>query len=99
MFGRSPSVLILTAVVALIYLFVMHRALDRLRMGKLSALLLVIAMGRGDYPHFLWGDLFANIGGAIIPVGICLTCCRPPPLQQKNPGLITAIVSPGQSDH
>lgn len=98
MFGRSPAVLIVTAVVVLIYLFIMHRALDRLRMGKFQALILVIGMfvaGRLPDLH-LGADLYANLGGALIPVGICAYLIIAADTgAEKFRGLITAIISAG----
>ncbi len=98
MFGRSPAVLLVTTLVVLIYLFVMHRALDRLRMGKIHALLLVVAMLIGGRlpALFLGGDLYANIGGGIIPVAICAYLILiADTREEKFRGLITAVISAG----
>lgn len=96
MFSRSPAVILVTTVVVLIYLFIMHRALDRLRMGKTQALLLTVAMliGGGLPALPLGGDLFINIGGAVIPVSICIyLILTADTREEKIRGPVTAVIA------
>ncbi|NMA91518.1 MAG: DUF1614 domain-containing protein [Firmicutes bacterium] len=98
MFGQSPAILLVTTLIALIYLFIMHRALNRLQMGKIDALFLIGAMFVGGRLPILplAGNLHANIGGAIIPLGICAYLVWIAESRvEKFRGLVTALIAAG----
>jgi hypothetical protein len=81
---------------AVLFLFLLHRALDRLNMDKKTALLLVGLIYAGGYlPSFpLGGGLAINFGGMIIPLGICAyLTVKAPTREQKIRGPATALVA------
>ncbi|MEW5785613.1 MAG: DUF1614 domain-containing protein [Bacillota bacterium] len=95
MYARAPGAMLVVAVTAIIFLFLLHRALNRLHLGKREALLLIAFMLIGGYlPSIpLGGGLAVNIGGMVIPLGIAVyLIIKAPTLEQKIRGPITAIV-------
>ncbi|HOB87375.1 MAG TPA: DUF1614 domain-containing protein [Bacillota bacterium] len=94
-YARSPGIMLVVIAAALLFLFLLHRTLDRLRMGKFEALLLIAAMLLGGLlPAIpLGGGLAANIGGMIIPAAICFyLIARASSREEKVRGLITAVL-------
>lgn len=68
----SLAMLLLTVVAVLIYFGVLERVLDRMRLRDRTALMLVIAMFVGTLlPNVTAGRVSVNIGGAVIPLGVC----------------------------
>lgn len=72
LFVTNIGMLALIAVTLLIYLGFLHRVLDRMRLTKVQALIILIAMlTAGFLPNVpLVGGLSMNIGGALIPAGV-----------------------------
>ena len=69
----SLAMLMLTVVAVLIYFGVLERVLDRMRLRDRTALMLVIAMFIGTLlPNVTMGQISVNIGGAAIPLGVCV---------------------------
>jgi uncharacterized membrane protein len=64
----------LVIVTALIFLGFLHRVLDRMRLTKIQAVVILLAMlAAGFLPNIpIWGGLSINIGGAIIPVAVAV---------------------------
>ncbi len=74
MFTTNVGIMSLIAVTALIYLGFLHRVLDRMRLTKIQALIILLAMlGAGFLPNIpVYAGLSINIGGAIVPVAVAL---------------------------
>lgn len=74
MFAANVGILSLIVVTALVYLGFLHRVLDRMRLTKTQALVILLAMlAAGFLPNIpLFGGLSVNIGGALIPVAVAL---------------------------
>jgi len=74
MFTTNIGILALITVTALVYLGLLHRVLDRMRLTKIQALIILLAMlGAGFLPNIhLYGGLSLNIGGGLIPVAIAI---------------------------
>lgn len=69
----SIGMILLTAVAVLIFFGVAQRVLDRMRLTDRAALVIVAAMFFGTLiPDIKIGMVQFNIGGALIPVGVCL---------------------------
>lgn len=69
----SIGMLILTVVAVLVFFGVLQRVLDRLHLTDRMALLLIAAMFVGTLlPNVNIGRTSVNIGGAVIPLGVCL---------------------------
>jgi len=88
--------MLIVVVTAIIFLYLLHRALNRLHMDKKTALLLVGLMYVGGYlPSIpLGGGLAVNLGGMVIPLGICVyLVIKAPELEQKIRGPATAIIA------
>ncbi len=69
----SIATLLLTAVAVLIFFGVLQRVLDRMYLTDRAALLLVAAMFIGTLlPNLSVGRVQINLGGAVIPLGVCL---------------------------
>ena len=67
------SMLLLTVVAVLIYFGVMERVLDRMRLSDRAALTLIALMFIGTLiPNVIMGKVSVNVGGAVIPLGVCL---------------------------
>lgn len=96
MYARAPAIILVVAVTAIIFLFLLHRALNRLHLGKREALLLIALMYAGGFfPAVpLGGGLAMNIGGMAIPLGICIyLISRAPTAEEKIRGPATALVA------
>lgn len=95
MYAGAPWIKLVVIVTAVIYLILLHRVLDRLRMDKKTALLLIALMYVGGFfPSLpLGGGLALNIGGMGIPLGICLyLTIRTTEREEKLRGPLTALV-------
>ncbi len=69
----SIGMILLTAVAVLIFFGVSQRVLDRMRLTDRAALIIVAAMFFGTLiPDIRIGMVQFNIGGAVIPVAVCL---------------------------
>ena len=69
----SSGMLVLTVVAVLIFFGVAQRVLDRMRLTDRQALVLVALMFAGTLiPNIPLGMVEVNIGGALIPLGICV---------------------------
>lgn len=74
MFTTNVGMISLIIVTALVYLGFLHRVLDRMRLTKIQALVILLAMlAAGFLPSVpLYAGLSVNIGGALIPVAVAL---------------------------
>lgn len=72
MFPQAPGIQFVVIVSILIFLFLVHRVLNRMRLGMVESLLLLFAMlAFGFVPAVhIWRGLSINIGGMLIPLGI-----------------------------
>lgn len=69
----SIGMILLTAVAVLIFFGVAQRVLDRMRLTDRAALVIVAAMFFGTLiPDIRIGMVQFNIGGAVVPVAVCL---------------------------
>lgn len=69
----SIGMVILTVAAVLVFFGVLQRVLDRLHLTDRMALLLIAAMFIGTLlPNIAVGKVRINIGGALIPLGVCL---------------------------
>lgn len=69
----SIGMVILTVIAVLVFFGVLQRVLDRLHLTDRMALLLIAAMFIGTLlPAVSVGKVSINIGGALIPLGVCL---------------------------
>lgn len=69
----STGMLVLTVVAVLVFFGVAQRVLDRMRLTDRQALLLVAAMFVGTLlPNVELGQVSLNLGGAVIPLGVCI---------------------------
>ncbi|MGN0779516.1 MAG: DUF1614 domain-containing protein [Aristaeellaceae bacterium] len=69
----SSGMVILTVVAVLIYFGVVQRVLDRMYLTDRAALLLVAVMFVGTLlPNVTVGRVSVSLGGAVIPVGVCI---------------------------
>ena len=69
----SLSMLLLTVVAVLIYFGVLERVLDRMRLSDKAALAIAVAMFIGTLaPDITLGMVAVNLGGAVIPLGVCV---------------------------
>ena len=95
MYARAPGIMLLIIITAVIFLILLHRVLDRLRMDKKTALLLIALMYVGGFlPSLpLGGGLALNLGGMGIPLGICAyLIIKAPEKEEKVRGPLTALV-------
>ncbi|MEW6541113.1 MAG: DUF1614 domain-containing protein [Bacillota bacterium] len=72
MLFQSPAVILLLLLLALVFLGLLHRVLDRMRLTKRQALAVLGLMLVGGFlPDIALGRGFAfNIGGALVPLGV-----------------------------
>lgn len=69
----SVGMIVLTALAILIFFGVLERVLDRMYLTDRQALLVAAAMFLGTLiPNIDLGPVALNIGGALIPLGICI---------------------------
>lgn len=69
----STGMVLLTATAVLVYFGVAQRVLDKMRLSDRAALLMVSAMFFGGLiPDLQFGLVHVNIGGALVPIGVCL---------------------------
>lgn len=96
MYPRAPVVMLSTIITAIIFLYLLFRVLDRLKMSKKVALLLIVLMYFGGLlPSIpLGGGLALNIGGMLIPLGIAAyLVAGASTLEEKIRGPATALVA------
>ncbi|MBQ8556250.1 MAG: DUF1614 domain-containing protein [Clostridia bacterium] len=68
----SLGMMILTVVAVLVFCGLLQRVLDRMYLTDRAALLLIAAMVVGSLlPNVTLGPVSVNIGGALIPLGVC----------------------------
>jgi uncharacterized membrane protein len=94
-FTTNLSTLSLIVLTALIYLGFLHRVLDRMRLTKTQALLILLVMlAAGFLPNIpIYAGLSLNIGGALIPVGVAVyLIVTADEVEEKRRALITAGV-------
>ena len=69
----SVGMVLLTVVAVLVFFGVLQRVLDRMYLTDRMALLLIAAMFIGTLlPNITIGMVSVNIGGALIPLGVCI---------------------------
>ena len=69
----SVGMIILTVVAVLIFFGVLQRVLDRMYLTDRAALCLIAAMFIGTLlPNLTLGKVSVSIGGAVIPLGVCV---------------------------
>ncbi len=69
----SVGMVVLTVVAVLVFFGVLQRVLDRMYLTDRMALLLIAAMFIGTLlPNITVGMVAVNIGGAVIPLGVCV---------------------------
>lgn len=69
----SVGTMILTIAALLVFCGLLQRVLDRMYLTDRQALLIIGLMLLGTWlPDMGWGAFTVNIGGAVIPVGICI---------------------------
>lgn len=69
----SVGMVLLTVVAVLVFFGVLQRVLDRMYLTDRMALLLIAAMFIGTLlPNITIGMVAVNIGGALIPLGVCV---------------------------
>lgn len=69
----SVGMILLTAAAILVFFGAAQRVLDKMYLSDRGALLLIAAMFLGTLaPNLVFGSVSVSIGGAIIPVGICI---------------------------
>ncbi|MBP3637190.1 MAG: DUF1614 domain-containing protein [Clostridia bacterium] len=69
----SVGMVVLTVVAVLVFFGVLQRVLDRMYLTDRMALLLIAAMFVGTLlPNITIGMVSVNIGGALIPLGVCI---------------------------
>lgn len=69
----SAGTMLLTVAAVLVYCGLLQRVLDRMYLSDRAALLLIGAMLLGTFlPNLSMGPVAVNIGGALIPLGVCV---------------------------
>lgn len=69
----SIGMILLTVTAVLVFFGIAQRVLDKLHLTDRGALLLIALMFFGTLiPNLVFGPVSINIGGCVIPVGICL---------------------------
>lgn len=69
----SAGMLILTLTAVLVFFGIAQRVLDRMRLTDRQALVLVAVMFVGTLlPNVTLGRVSASLGGAVIPLGVCI---------------------------
>lgn len=69
----SVGMIVLTVIAVLIFFGVLERVLDRMRLTDRAALIVIAAMFFGTLiPNITLGRVSVSIGGAVIPVGVCV---------------------------
>lgn len=92
----SASTVILTVIAVLIFSGVLQRVLDRMHLRDRTALLLVGLMVAGTLlPNITIGMVSINIGGAVIPLGVCawLMAKADSPAEKRRALLAAAVTA------
>ncbi len=95
MYISAPGIIALTLVTALIYLGFLHRVLDRMKLTKETALVILLLMLAGLFiPSIpLGNNVFINVGGALVPLGVCLYLLfTADTTQEKGRAVATALL-------
>lgn len=95
MFPEAWEIRLLVGLSMLIYLFLLHRVLNRMRMDGFISLVLVLAMIGGGLlaPVSLWKGLSFNWGGMFIPLAIVVyLIIKADTSLEKWRGLVTALL-------
>lgn len=89
------GVIILMVVAFLIYIGVMHRVLDRMKLNDSIALAFIGAMIVGTFiPNIPLGPgFFINIGGGIVPIIIAIYIIYTAKNEEKIRGLLSALIT------
>lgn len=91
----SLAMLLLTVVAVLIFFGVLERVLDRMRLTDRAALVLIALMFVGTLiPNIVLGKVSVSIGGAVIPLGVCVyLLCRAETAREVARSLIGAVLT------
>lgn len=91
----SLAMLLLTVVAVLIFFGVLERVLDRMRLTDRAALVLIALMFIGTLiPNIVLGAVSISIGGAVIPLGVCVyLLCRADSAKEVIRSLIGAVLT------
>ena len=91
----SLAMLLLTVVAVLIFFGVLERVLDRMRLTDRAALVLIALMFIGTLiPNVILGPVSISIGGAVIPLGVCIyLLCRADSAKEVARSLIGAVLT------
>lgn len=91
----SISMLILSVAAVLVYAGLLQRVLDRMRLRDRTALVLIALMFAGTLlPPVEVGMIAVNVGGAVIPLGVCAyLVIRAERWQERLHALIGAILT------
>lgn len=87
--------ILLTAIIVLVYFGLLHRVLDRLRLSREEALILLLLMIGGTFlPAVpLAGGLALNVGGMLVPLGVAVYLIATADQRvEKQRALLTAAV-------
>lgn len=95
MFPQAPGIRLATIVPMLIYLFLVHRVLNRMRIGPVESFFLVMAMLVGGFLPAIsvWRGLSVNVGGMLIPlaISIYLIATADDPRERVRPLLVALL--------
>lgn len=91
----SVGMVLLTVVAVLVFFGVLQRVLDRMYLTDRMALLLIAAMFIGTLlPNITVGMVAVNIGGAVIPLGVCIYLfCKANETRERVRALIGTAVT------
>ena len=91
----SVGMILLTVVAVLIFFGVAQRVLDKMYLSDRAALVLIALMFFGTLiPNLTFGNVQVNIGGAVIPLGICVyLLVKADTWQERLRALLGAVVT------
>lgn len=74
MYAENTAIIFLLAVLILAYLGLLERVLERMHLNRTQALVILLALvlGSGLPPISLVAGLKINVGGMLIPAGVCV---------------------------
>lgn len=96
MFPQAPGIQLVVIVSMLIFLFLVHRVLNRMHFGIIASLFLLFAMlAFGYVPAIpIWRGLSINIGGMLIPLAIVVyLIVSADETKEKIRGPVTALLA------
>lgn len=93
----SLGMVVLTVTGVLVYAGVLQRVLDRMYLSDRKALLLLALMFAGTWlPTVTFGLVSVSLGGAVIPVGICIyLLIRADTSWERWRAIVSAVISAG----